>query len=185
MSNQTVADLATELNREPEALLDQLKAAGVAKQGVADVVSDADKQSLLEHLKSSHGGTGAGRKKITLTKRSTSEIRQADAMGRARTIQVEVRKKRTFVRRDEDKAAPQEEAPAPAAAPPVAAVDEAEQARRQAEAERHAELLRRQEAEAQARAAEREEKLAAAAKEAQDPAAGQAEPAQAATPTEA
>ncbi|MDA0226523.1 MAG: translation initiation factor IF-2 [Proteobacteria bacterium] len=185
MSNQTVADLATELNREPEALLDQLKAAGVAKQGVADVVSDADKQSLLEHLKSSHGGTGAGRKKITLTKRSTSEIRQADAMGRARTIQVEVRKKRTFVRRDEDKAAPQEEAPAPAAAPPVAVVDEAEQAKRQAEAERHAELLRRQEAEAQARAAEREEKLAAAAKDAQDPDPDQAAPAQAATPTDA
>jgi translation initiation factor IF-2 len=157
MSNQTVADLATELNREPEVLLEQLKAAGVGKKGAADVVSDADKQSLLDHLKSSHGATSTGRKKITLTKRSTSEIRQADAMGRARTIQVEVRKKRTFVRRDEE-AAPAQAVAEPVAQVAPAVVDEAEQAKRQAEAQQHAELLRRQEAEAQARAAEREAK---------------------------
>jgi translation initiation factor IF-2 len=68
-------------------------------------VSESDKQMLLGHLKAAHGTAGGERKKITLVKKSTSEIKQADATGRARTIQVEVRKKRTFVKRDDEKAA--------------------------------------------------------------------------------
>lgn len=79
-------------------MLQQLKAAGVAKDNASDALTDGDKQQLLSHLQASHG---SGAKKITLTKRSTSEIKQADSSGRARTIQVEVRKKRTFVKRDE------------------------------------------------------------------------------------
>ena len=79
-------------------MLQQLKAAGVAGDNASDALTDGDKQQLLSHLQASHG---SGAKKITLTKRSTSEIKQADSSGRARTIQVEVRKKRTFVKRDE------------------------------------------------------------------------------------
>jgi len=70
-------------------------------------VTESDKARLLDHLRSAHGtAASAERKKITLTRKSTSEIKQADSSGKARTIQVEVRKKRTFIKRDE--------APAPA-----------------------------------------------------------------------
>lgn len=98
MSSITVAQFAQELKMPAEVLLEQLRAAGVAVDGVADTVSDADKSKLLESLRRSHGATDG--KKITLTRRQTSEIRQADAAGRSRTIQVEVRKKRVFVKRD-------------------------------------------------------------------------------------
>jgi len=101
MSSTTVAEFANELKKTPETLLDQLKSAGVPKQAVTDALSEADKQRLLGFLKASHGTVEPERKKITLTKKSTSEIKQADATGRARTIQVEVRKKRTFIQRDE------------------------------------------------------------------------------------
>lgn len=153
MSSTTVAEFANELKKTPETLLDQLKSAGVPKQAVTDALSEADKQRLLGFLKASHGTVEPERKKITLTKKSTSEIKQADATGRARTIQVEVRKKRTFIQRDEGHPAVPEasaaaEAEAPAAAAPAAPrIDEAELARREEDARRQAELIRRQEEE--------------------------------------
>ena len=137
MASTTVAQLAAELNRSAAALLEQLQSAGVNKASTDDSLSESDKERLLDHLRTSHGTTaGPERKKITLTRKSTSEIKQADATGKARTIQVEVRKKRTFVKRDE---APASEAPAE----PV--IDQAELARREEEAQAQAELLRRQE----------------------------------------
>lgn len=151
MSSTTVAEFATELKKTPEILLDQFRSAGVPKASPSDSISEADKQRLLGHLKAAHGTAEPERKKITLVKKSTSEIKQADATGRARTIQVEVRKKRTFIQRDEAHAAPVAEAPAPAPAPAAAPaaplIDEAELARREEEARRQAELLRRQEEE--------------------------------------
>ena len=147
MPSTTVAEFAAELKKSPETLLDQLKAAGVAKSSVSDALNDADKQRLLGFLQVSHGTVVADRKKITLVKKSTSEIKQADATGRARTIQVEVRKKRTFIKRDDEleaTPAPAIEAPAPEVQAP-AGIDDAELARREEEARRHAELLRRQE----------------------------------------
>lgn len=98
MSSTTVAQFANELKMPAEVLLEQLRAAGVSVESVGDAVSDADKGQLLESLRRSHGAKDG--KKITLTRRQTSEIRQADAAGRSRTIQVEVRKKRVFVKRD-------------------------------------------------------------------------------------
>ncbi len=151
MSSTTVAEFANELKKTPEILLDQLKSAGVAKAAPTDALTEADKQRLLGFLKASHGTIEPERKKITLTKKSTSEIKQADAMGRARTIQVEVRKKRTFIQRDEGHAATPEPVlqaeEAPAAAPAAPRIDEAELARREEEARRQAELIRRQEEE--------------------------------------
>ncbi|MDH5205738.1 MAG: translation initiation factor IF-2 associated domain-containing protein, partial [Hylemonella sp.] len=91
MSSTTVAEFATELKKSNETLLEQLKAAGVAKQSASDTLTDADKHRLLGYLQASHGTSTAERKKITLTKKSTTEIKQADATGKARTIQVEVR----------------------------------------------------------------------------------------------
>lgn len=101
MSLNTVAEFAKELHKSPQDLLEQLNAAGVAKKSASDALSDSDKQQLLAHLKNTSGVGDGERKKITLTKRSTSEIKQADATGKARTIQVEVRKKRTFIQRED------------------------------------------------------------------------------------
>ena len=146
MTNTTVAEFAKELKKSPDTLLEQLKSAGVPKGAATDELTDADKQKLLGFLKASHGTDTPERKKITLVKKSTSEIKQADATGKARTIQVEVRKKRTFVKRDDSEGA---EAEVPEVAPSVAApiLDQAELARREEEARRQAEFIRRQEEE--------------------------------------
>ncbi|MBP6652171.1 MAG: translation initiation factor IF-2 associated domain-containing protein, partial [Xylophilus sp.] len=101
MTSTTVAEFANELKKSPETLLEQLQAAGVAKAAGADTLSESDKQKLLGYLQASHGTVVADRKKITLVKKSTSEIKQADASGKARTIQVEIRKKRTFIKRED------------------------------------------------------------------------------------
>jgi translation initiation factor IF-2 len=145
-STTTVAQFASELKKTPELLLDQLKSAGVAKTAASDALTESDKQRLLGFLKASHGTVESERKKITLVKKSTSEIKQADATGRARTIQVEVRKKRTFIQRDEPHAAPEAVQVEDQAAAARQAED-AELARREEEARRQAELLRRQEEE--------------------------------------
>ena len=156
MSSTTVAEFASELKKSPDTLLEQLRSAGVAKSAPSDALSEADKQKLLGYLQASHGTASAERKKITLTKKSTSEIKQADASGKARTIQVEVRKKRTFIKRDDEVAAP--EAPAPVAAPAAApGLDDAELARREEEARRQAELIRRQEEDLAEKRRQREE----------------------------
>ena len=101
MAVTTVAQLAAELNRPAATLLEQLQSAGVAKGAPEDVLTETDKERLLDHLRSAHGSSAADRKKITLTRKSTTEIKQADASGKARTIQVEVKKKRVFVKRDD------------------------------------------------------------------------------------
>jgi len=109
--------------------------------------TDADKHSLLNFLQASHGTSTTERKKITLTKKSTTEIKQADATGKARTIQVEVRKKRTFVRRDEAADLADTEISASAEPEKIPTLDAAELARREEEARRQADLIRRQEEE--------------------------------------
>jgi len=146
MAVTTVAQLAAELNRSATALLEQLHAAGVSKASADDALTEGDKERLLDHLRTVHGTTPSSeRKKITLTRKSTSEIKQADASGRARTIQVEVRKKRTFIQRDEPGAVPEPQD------------SDAELQRRQEEAQAQAEMLRKQEEELEARRVAREE----------------------------
>ena len=145
MTNTTVAEFAKELKKSPDTLLEQLKSAGVPKGSASDELTDTDKQKLLGFLKASHGTDTPERKKITLVKKSTSEIKQADATGKARTIQVEVRKKRTFIKRDESESAEPEEPVEPVVVAPI--LDQAELARREEEARRQAEFIRRQEEE--------------------------------------
>ena len=146
-STTTVAQFAAELNKSTATLIEQLASAGVPKASADEALSEADKQKLLGFLQDSHGTATTERKKITLVKKSTSEIKQADATGKARTIQVEVRKKRTFVKREDGADAPVDEPVAvQSLIPQNSAVDEADLARREDEANRHAELLRRQEA---------------------------------------
>ncbi|NUZ08069.1 translation initiation factor IF-2 [Piscinibacter koreensis] len=150
MASTTVAQLAAELNRSAAVLLEQLQSAGVSKSSTNDSVTEGDKARLLDHLRSAHGTAASGeRKKITLTRKSTSEIKQADSSGKARTIQVEVRKKRTFVKRDDVAPAVDEAA--------LAAAQEAELKRREEEAHAQAEALRRQEEELAAQRQRREE----------------------------
>ncbi|MBT0571216.1 translation initiation factor IF-2 [Curvibacter sp. CHRR-16] len=161
MSSTTVAEFANELKKSTDTLLEQLQAAGLNKQSAADTLTDGDKQKLLSYLQSSHGTASGERKKITLVKKQTTEIKQADATGKARTIQVEVRKKRTFVRRDEPESAVADESNSNAedaqAAADAAAAQQAELAKREEEARRQAELIRRQEEELAQRRKEREE----------------------------
>ncbi|NYT38398.1 translation initiation factor IF-2 [Allopusillimonas soli] len=114
MPSNTVAQFAVELKMPANVLLEQLRGAGVDLKSVEDVVTDADKAKLLDSLRRAHGGSEG--KKITLTRRQTSEIRQADGSGRSRTIQVEVRKKRVFVKRDPAELAAEARAEAEAAA---------------------------------------------------------------------
>jgi len=189
MSTTTVAEFAQELKKTTALLLEQLTSAGVSKASAADALTDADKQKLLGFLQTSHGTATGERKKITLVKKSTTEIKQADSTGKARTIQVEVRKKRTFVQRDEDDVVA---TPVPAIVtaseatshtPPASFLDDAELARREQEAMRQAEFIRRQEEELAERRAAREAQeaeraaRAAAAKKAVKPAPEQTKPA--------
>lgn len=158
MAVTTVAQFAAELNRPAATLLEQLQSAGVPKAAPEDVLTEVDKERLLDHLRTAHGTAGGDRKKITLTRKSTTEIKQADASGKARTIQVEVKKKRVFVKRDESGVEESNED----------ALAEAELARREEEARAQAEELRQQEealaeARRQREEQERQEREAAAA----------------------
>ncbi|MDG0022825.1 translation initiation factor IF-2 [Trinickia sp. Y13] len=140
MASNNVAQFAAELKMPAGVLLEQLQAAGVQKASEDDALSESDKARLLDHLRKSHGSADTDKRKITLTRRHTSEIKQSDATGKARTIQVEVRKKRVFVKRDEATDGATE-----AAAEAAPAVDEsAELQRREEEARREAELLEQQ-----------------------------------------
>ncbi|MCD2166315.1 translation initiation factor IF-2 [Comamonas koreensis] len=156
MSSNTVAEFAVELKKSPDTLLEQLQAAGVSKQDASDALTETDKQALLSHLQAAHGA--ADRKKITLTKKSTSEIKQADATGRARTIQVEVRKKRTFVKRDEVAEPDSDEALKHAEAKQKEAEHKADLVKREEEARREAELISKQEADLVQQRADRTER---------------------------
>jgi len=179
VATTSVAQFASELKVPPSVLLEQLRAAGVDKHAAHDALSETDKARLLEYLRKSHGSVEP-KNKITLTRKQTSEIiKKSDTSGKARTIQVEVRKKRVFVKRDPAELAAQAaavEAPAPAPAPaeppPAApAIDKRERELREDEARRHeqlsalqaAELKEKQDRErreAEQRAAEREAQVA-------------------------
>ena len=160
----TVKVLAKELKRTASDLLEQLKAAGIEKGSEDDSITEKDKTVLLEHLQKAHGSAETGaRKKITLIKRESSEIRQADSAGRTRTVQVEVRKKRVLVKAGDK---PAEEAPVKAAKPATPAkpvISEEELEKRAAEATRQAELLARQEAEMKAAEEVRQKEVTAPA----------------------
>ncbi len=102
MANNTVNEFAAEMGIPAKTLLAQLKAAGIEKSSETDSVSDADKRVLLESMRQERGSQRAG--KVTVQRRETSTIRQRDGQGGARTIEVEVRRKRVFVKRDDDRA---------------------------------------------------------------------------------
>ncbi|HYR32992.1 MAG TPA: translation initiation factor IF-2 [Burkholderiales bacterium] len=141
MAQTSVAQFATELKVPPSVLLEQLRAAGVDKRVPEDSLSESDKSRLLEYLRRHHG-SGDSKTKITLTRKQTSEIRKTDATGKYRTVQVEVRKKRVFVKRDPNEitaaAVAAEAPPPPPPAPP--AIDQKQIELREEEAKRQQQL---------------------------------------------
>ncbi len=94
-----VEQLANELKVAPALLVEQLQAAGVPVKTSTDLLSDGDKTHLLDYLRGKHGAA-APKAKITLTRKQTTEIKTADSTGKARTIQIEVRKKRVLMKRE-------------------------------------------------------------------------------------
>ena len=174
MAKSNVTQFAEELKLPVTLLIEQLQAAGVKKKAGEDAITEQDKTRLLDYLREMHGNKEE-KKKITLTRKQTTEIKKADSTGKARTIQVEVCKKRTFVKVDKPEAAP--EAPAKPTAPPAPIINEEEVRKREAEAKRQAELAARQAAEAETKAKraastkKKAEEEAAAAAPAEAPAA--------------
>ena len=100
MGQTSVLQFASELGLPAELLLEQLKSAGVSKFSSSDQLTESDKTLLLGYLRKEHGGQ-APKNKITLTRKQNTEIKKTDSSGKARTIQVEVRKKRVLVRNEE------------------------------------------------------------------------------------
>ncbi len=147
MAADNVEKFASELKVPVATLLEQLRAAGVEKSSASDSLTEADKEQLLNSLRKAHGATEAPRKKITITKRQTSEIKQADGSGKSRTIQVEVRKKRVFVKRDAADTETPESAETEQVVESTGILSAEEIAQRESESRRQSELLARQEAE--------------------------------------
>ena len=104
MADVTVAQFAEVLKVPVEKLLSQLDDAGIKVSGAEDMISEDAKLELLTHLRRSHGAEDSGApgapRKITLRRKSQSELRLSGAQGRSRTVNVEVRRKRTYIKRD-------------------------------------------------------------------------------------
>src|SRR5688500_9842906 len=107
MSDVTVAQFAEVLKVPVDRLLVQLESAGIQVEGPQALISDEAKLELLTHLRRAHGAAepsktagAAAPRKITLARKSHSELRQATTQGRARTANVEVRHKKTYIKRD-------------------------------------------------------------------------------------
>ncbi len=99
MAEVSIEKLASDISTTVDRLLKQFKDAGIQKSA-SDVVNEEEKQKLLDFLSKQHGGAGAhAPKKMTLQRKTTSTIN----LGKSRAVKVEVRKKRTYVKRsDED-----------------------------------------------------------------------------------
>src|SRR3954463_3100217 len=113
MADVTVSQFAEVLKVPVERLLTQLDEAGITVSGADDTISDDAKMELLTFLRRTHGRAedAAAPRKITLKRKSQGEIKVASAQGRARTVNIEVRTKKTYLNRSvlEEKARPQEE----------------------------------------------------------------------------
>jgi translation initiation factor IF-2 len=113
MAEVTVSQFAEVLKVPVDRLLVQLDQAGIKVGGPDDRISDDAKLELLTHLRRSHGSDedGGSPRKITLKRKTQSELKLASVQGRARTVNVEVRRKRTYIKRDvlEEQARTQQE----------------------------------------------------------------------------
>ena len=148
MAQMNVAQFAKELGLASAMLLEQLQAAGIGKELAHDtVLTEHDKTQLLDYLRRVHGAKDT-KNKITLTRRQTTEIKKSDSTGKARTIQVEVKKKRVLVKRDATPETVENVTPEVETPHTPAAVGAEQAALREEEARKQAELISRQTAEA-------------------------------------
>ena len=133
MTQVTVKELAKVVDTPVERLLQQMREAGLSHSSAEQVVTDSEKQALLAHLKSSHGDKVEEPRKITLQRKTTSTLKVAGS----KTISVEVRKKKTFVKRspEELEAEKQRELEAQRAAAEAERLKAEEEAKRKAEEE--------------------------------------------------
>jgi translation initiation factor IF-2 len=102
MAEVTVTQFAEVLKVPVDRLLVQLDQAGIKVEGPDDRITDEAKLELLTHLRRSHGSgeEGSSPRKITLQRKQQSELKLASNQGRARTVNVEVRVKKTYIKRD-------------------------------------------------------------------------------------
>ena len=102
MSDVTVEQFAEVLKVTVDKLLAQLEEAGIRVDGPKGNISEDAKHELLTHLRKAHGKAedGGAPRKITLRRKAQSEIKVAAPMGKARTVSVEVRRQRTYIKRD-------------------------------------------------------------------------------------
>ena len=155
MADVTVRELAETVGAPVDRLLKQMQDAGLPHKADKDAVSDEERQELLAYLKRSHGEAEGAPRKITLTRKSVSTLKAGQ--GKGRTVAVEVRKSRTYVKRAD--------APADHAKGPVAeAPQQARPVRSQSEVE--AERIRREDT--ARKAAEEETRRLEAEKKAED-----------------
>ncbi|MGB3608773.1 MAG: translation initiation factor IF-2 [Cellvibrio sp.] len=106
MAEVTVSELANSVGAPVERLLKQMQEAGLKQKTADAVVSDEEKQKLLDYLKTSHGEAGGEPKKITLQRKTTTTLKMGSGSAR-KTVNVEVRKKRVYVKREETEEQPQ------------------------------------------------------------------------------
>ncbi|MFG6138802.1 translation initiation factor IF-2 [Halomonas sp. B23F22_10] len=163
MSEMTVKDFAAKVGREVPRLLEQMKEAGLEHKSEGDAVSEEDKRKLLDYLTKSHGGSAeqaAPKNRITLTRKTRSRIKSGD---RGKSIEVQVRKKRTYVKREEEKPAEEPKTQDHGPRQLVGDMAQAEAKRQAEEAERAAEQAAR-DAEEKAQAEKAKAEADAAAK---------------------
>ena len=151
METFTVEKFAKELGLPVSLLLEQLKGAGVTKANFKDDVSEEDKSALLNYLRNEHGGNPKPKAKITLTRKQNTEIRKTDSEGRARTIQVEVRKKRTLLKPQDIKSADDKVKKLDNSVKPLPVIDDNQRNIRENEAKRHSALAEAQAADAKSK----------------------------------
>ena len=161
MAQVTVQQLAETVGAPVDRLLTQMKEAGLPHSAAGEAVSEEDKQTLLTFLKRSHGESTAAPKRITLKRKTISTLRTSGSQGK-KTVNVEVRKKRTYVKRDASDADSEMQ---DAAKLEAAALAEAERQAAEARAAEEAEAAEK----AAREAAEAEEEAAAAAASVPEP----------------
>ncbi len=173
-----IKKLAEQIGVPPEKLLEQLSAAGVSGKAADDMLDDTERSTLLAYLRGGKTAAEASKpqEKVTLNRRTTTAVKQSSRTGGSRTVHVEVKKRRTYVRRGELQRQ-QEEAE-------QAAREAAEAKEREQQAQQEAEERAKQEAAAaaEAEAQKREAEAAARAAEAEAAAAAKASPAEMPTP---
>jgi translation initiation factor IF-2 len=152
MADISINDLAKMVGVPVDRLLEQIKDAELPQRKAADTISNEQRSTLLSFLKSRHGDSSGGDtapKRITLKRKTVETLKTSDNQGRSKSVNVEVRKKRTYVKRSVEEAQ-QEAAEKERLAAEQKAKEDAERQAREAEA-RAAEAARAQEPEAKSK----------------------------------